>query len=47
MNEVQLLKDLKKEALQIRQKINKVQDPKKKRRLIRDYDKLIGILGLS
>lgn len=42
MDKTQLLKDLKKEAYQIKQKINKIQDPKKKQRLIRNYAELIS-----
>lgn len=37
MDKVQLLKDLRKEALQIKQKIDKIQDPKEKQRLTRNY----------
>ena len=42
MDKSQLLKDLEKEALHIKQKINKIQDPKKKQRLIRNYAELIS-----
>lgn len=44
MNKVQLLKDLKREVLQIKQKINKIQDPKKKQRLKRNYAELISVV---
>lgn len=42
MDKVQLLKDLKREALQIEQKIDKIQDPKEKQRLTRNYAELIS-----
>jgi len=48
MDKVQLLKTLKQEAFQIKQKINKIQDPKKKKRFIRNYAQLISaVLDIS
>jgi len=44
MDRVQLLKDLKKETLQIKQKIDRVQDPKRKQQLMRNYAELISTI---
>jgi len=42
VDKTQLLKDLKKEAHQIQQKLDQIQDPKKKQRLMRKYAELIS-----
>ena len=42
MNKAHLLKELRKEDHQIKQKIDKIQDPNKKRQLIRNYAEVIS-----
>jgi len=42
VDKTQLLKDLKKEAHQIQQKLDQIQDPKKKQRLMKKYAELIS-----
>ena len=42
VDKTQLLKDLKKEAHQIQQKLDQIQDPEKKQRLMRKYAELIS-----
>ena len=48
MDKVQLVKKLEKEARQIEKKIDKIQDPNKKKRLIRNYAEVISaVLDIS
>ena len=44
MDKAQLLKDLKKEVLQIQGKIDKIHDPKKRERLQRNYAELVSVI---
>ena len=46
MDKVQLLKDIKRESLQIKRKIDRVQDKEEKQQLLRSYDHLVRILDI-
>ena len=48
MDKAHLLKELRKEARQIEQKIDKIQDPNKRKRLTRNYAEVISaVLDIS